>query len=176
MDFNYLDIGIIVIILLTALVGMVQGFVWMTIFLVTWVAAIFLSVTYSGELAKALPFDLSNELIQTGLAALLIFLGVLLAGALINFLFGKAISAIGIGAVDRIFGAGLGVALGALILSLLTILAGMTPLPDQKLWKTSTLIPKLEESAAWVKSFVPPEFDEYLQLPAKPEPTTNPAI
>ncbi len=56
--------------------------------------------------------------------------------------------------------------------SLLTILAGMTPLPDQQLWKTSTLVPKLEEAASWVKSFVPPEFDEYLQLPAEPEPAT----
>lgn len=158
---------------------MVQGFVWMTIFLVTWITAIFLSATYSTELAKALPFDLSNEVIQTGVAILLIFLGVLLAGALVNFIFGKAIQAIGIGAIDRIFGAGLGVALGALILSLLTILAGMTPLPDQPIWKSSTLVPKLEESAEWVKSFVPPQFDEYLKLPTKPkttEATTIPAI
>jgi len=176
MDLNYLDIGIVVIILITALVGMAQGFVWMTIFLVTWIAAIFLSVSYSEELAKALPFDLENELIQTGLAALLIFLGVLLAGALINFLFSKAIQAIGIGVVDRIFGAVLGIGLGALILSLLTILSAMTPFPDQPLWKTSTLIPKLEESAIWVKSFVPPEFEEYLQLPPKSPAITSPAI
>jgi membrane protein required for colicin V production len=176
MDINYLDIGIVVIILITALVGMAQGFVWMTIFLVTWIAAIFLSVNYSEELAKALPFDLANDLIQTGLAALLIFLGVLLAGALINFLFSKAIHAIGIGVIDRIFGAVLGMGLGALILSLLTLLAGMTPFPDQKPWKTSTLIPKLEESAAWVKSFVPPEFEEYLQLPAEAPAITKPAI
>ncbi|HIO93018.1 MAG TPA: CvpA family protein [Leucothrix mucor] len=175
MDFNYLDIGIIVVILLTALVGMVQGFVWMTIFLVTWITAVFLSVTYSADLAKALPFDLSNDLIQTGISALLIFLGVLLAGALINFLFGKAIKAIGIGAIDRIFGTGLGIALGTLILSLLVMLAGMTPLPDQDIWKTSGLVPKLEESASWIKSFVPPEFDEYLQLPAESKPAIVPS-
>ena len=175
MDFNYLDIGIIIIILLTALVGIVQGFVWMTIFLVTWISAIFLSISYSGELAKTLPFDLSNELIQKSVAGLLIFIAVLLAGALINFLFGKAIHAIGIGAIDRIFGAGLGIALGALILSLLTILAAMTPLPDKPLWKSSTLVPKLEESATWVRSFVPPEFDEYLKQPTEPEKTTIPA-
>ena len=175
MDLNYLDIGIIIVILLTALVGMVQGFVWMTIFLVTWIAAVFLSVTYSADLAKTLPFNLSNDLIQTGISALLIFLGVLLAGALINFLFGKAIKAIGIGAIDRIFGTGLGIALGTLILSLLTMLAGMTPLPDQELWKTSSLIPKLEESADWIKSFVPPEFDEYLQLPAESKAIVTPS-
>ena len=174
MDFNYLDIGIIVVILLTALVGMVQGFVWMTIFLVTWISAIFLSATYSPDLAKALPFDLSNDLMQTGISALLIFLSVLLAGALINFLFGRAIKAIGIGAIDRIFGTGLGIALGALILSLLTMLGGMTPLPDQELWKTSDLVPKLEESAAWIKSFVPPEFEEYLQLPTESKAIVTP--
>lgn len=171
MDINYLDIGIIVVILITALVGMVQGFVWMTIFLVTWVAAIFLAVTYSADLATALPFNLSNELIQTGIAALLIFLGVLLAGALVNFLFGKAIKAIGIGTIDRIFGTGLGIALGALILSLLTLLVGMTPLPEQDIWKTSALVPKLEQSAEWIKSFVPPELNDYLQPPADQQPT-----
>ena len=168
MDFNYVDIGIVVVILLTALVGMIQGFVWMIIFLVTWITAIFLAVTYSEELSQALPINLSNELIQTGIAALLIFLGVLLAGALVNFLFGKAIKAIGIGAIDRIFGTALGIALGVLILSLLTMLAGMTPFPDQDIWKTSSLVPKLEESAVWVKSFVPPELDEYLKMPAEP--------
>ncbi len=176
MDLNYLDIGILVILLLTALVGMIQGFVWMTIFLVTWIAAIFLTATYSPDLAKMLPFDLSNEVIQTIIAALLIFLGVLLAGALINFLFGKAIKAIGIGAIDRIFGTGLGIALGILILSLLTMLATMTPIPDEDYWKTSSLIPKLEESADWVKSLVPAEMIDKIsqQIPSNSKATVIP--
>ncbi|MCK5903599.1 MAG: CvpA family protein [Cocleimonas sp.] len=176
MDFNYIDLGIVVVVLLTALVGMVQGFVWMTIFLVTWIAAISLTYAYAPILSKAFPFQLSNELIQMVIAGLLIFLGVLLVGALLNFLFGKAINAIGIGAVDRLFGTGLGVVLGILILSLLTMLATITPFPDQKLWRTSVLIPQLEASSEWVKSFVPPEIEEYFKLPAETEIPTRSII
>jgi membrane protein required for colicin V production len=164
MDFNYLDIGIIVIILLTALIGMVQGFVWMAIFLTTWVTAIFLCYTYIEALAKALPFVLGVEFVQQLIAGLLIFLGVLLAGAFISFLFRKAIEAIGIRVIDRILGAALGVALGVLILSLLTILAEIFSTPDLEVRQASMLTPKLEEVATWIRSM---GLEELLDLPAK---------
>ena len=79
MDFNYFDIAIVVIILITALIGFMRGIVWMGIFLATWAAAILLAIKYKDALAQELPIKLSSEIAQTGLAALLIFLGVLIA-------------------------------------------------------------------------------------------------
>ena len=46
MDFNYFDIAIVVIILITALIGFMRGIVWMGIFLATWAAAILLAIKY----------------------------------------------------------------------------------------------------------------------------------
>ena len=51
MDFNYIDITILVIILITALIGFMRGFFWMAIFLTTWAAAILLAYTYKEQLA-----------------------------------------------------------------------------------------------------------------------------
>lgn len=183
MDFNYYDIAIVVIILITALIGFMRGLVWMGIFLTTWTAAIILAIKFKDQLATALPFKLGSEVAQAGLAALLIFLGVLIAGAIINFLFSKAISAIGLGTFDRILGTGLGIALGTLVITLLTMLLGLTELPDQDGWKKSQLIPKFQEAADWIQTLVPEDMSQYINesingktdiLPTLPPETSSP--
>lgn len=162
MDFNYFDIAILVIILITALIGFMRGLVWMGIFLATWAAAILLAIKYKDSLATALPIKLSSEIAQTGLAALLIFLGVLIAGAIINYLFSRAVNAIGLGTFDRILGTGLGIVLGALAITLIIMLGSMTELPNQEHWKNSRFIPKFQEGANWIKTLVPEDLNEYI--------------
>ena len=162
MDINYFDIAIVVIILITALIGFMRGIVWMGIFLATWAAAILLAIKYKDALAQELPIKLSSEIAQTGLAALLIFLGVLIAGAIINFLFSKAVAAVGLGAFDRILGTGLGIVLGALAITLLTMLLSLTELPNQDAWGKSLLIPKFQEASAWLQTLIPDNLNQYI--------------
>ena len=160
MDFNYFDIAIVVIILITALIGFMRGLVWMGIFLATWSAAILLAIKFKDDIAQALPIKLSSEVAQTGLAALLIFLGVLILGAIINFLLHKLVNAIGLGAFDRILGTGLGIALGALAITLLTLLLSLTELPNQETWQKSKFIPKFQESATWLQTLIPENLND----------------
>ncbi len=160
MDFNYFDIAIVVIIIITALIGFMRGLVWMGIFLATWTAAILLAIRFKDDVAQALPIKLSSEVAQTGLAALLIFLGVLIAGAIINFLLHKLVNAIGLGTFDRILGTGLGIALGALAITLLTMLLSLTELPNQEMWQKSKFIPKFQESATWLQTLIPENLND----------------
>lgn len=162
MDFNYYDIAIIVILLITALIGFMRGIVWMGIFLATWTAAILLAIKYKDQLAAVLPIKLSSDVAQMGLAALLIFLGVLVLGAILNYTFGKIIAAVGLGAFDRILGTGLGIVLGALAISLLTILLKNTELPDSDIWQKSQFIPKFEEIADWLQTLIPEDLNQYI--------------
>ncbi len=159
MDVNYIDIAIVVIILITALIGFMRGFVWMAIFLATWSAAILFAIKFKDQLASALPIKLSSEVAQIGLAALLIFIGVLIAGAIVNYLFSKAVSAIGLGTFDRILGTGLGVALGALAITLVVMLLSLTEFPNQATWKESKFIPKFQEATTWIKTLIPEDFN-----------------
>ena len=162
MDLNYVDIAIIVIISITALIGFMRGFVWMAIFLATWTAAILLAYTYKEQLAPILPVKLENETLQLGLAFLLIFIGTLIAGAIINYLFSKAVSAIGLGTFDRILGMALGIVLGSLGITLITMLLSFTELPTQEVWTKSKLVPKFKEVAEWIKTVAPKEMSEYI--------------
>ncbi len=159
---NYIDIAIIVIILITALIGFMRGLVWMAVFLATWTAAILLAIKFKDSLASQLPIKLGSEVAQTGLAALLIFLGVLILGAIINALLHKLINAVGFGTFDRILGTGLGILLGALAITLLTMLLGLTELPDQDAWKKSKFVPKFQEAAAWIKTLIPEDLNKYI--------------
>ncbi len=162
MDLNYIDIAIVVIIFITALIGFMRGIVWMTVFLATWTAAILLAIKYKDALAAELPIKLSSDVAQTGVAALIIFLGVLILGAILNFLFSKIISAMKLGVFDRILGTGLGIALGALAVTLLTMLFGITELPRQDAWNNSKFIPKFQEGAEWIKTLIPEDLNQYI--------------
>lgn len=159
---NYIDITIIVIILITALIGFMRGFVWMSIFLATWTAAILLAIKFKDQLAAVLPIKLGSEVAQTGLAALLIFLGILIVGAIINALLHKLLNAMGFGIFDRILGTGLGIVLGGLAITLLTMLLGLTELPDQDAWKKSKFVPKFQEAAVWIKTLIPEDLNRYI--------------
>ena len=175
MDFNYFDIAIVVIIIITALIGFMRGLVWMGIFLATWTAAILLAIKFKDDVAQALPIKLSSEGAQTGLAALLIFLGVLIAGAIVNFLLHKLVNAIGLGTFDRILGTGLGVALGALAITLLTMLLSLTELPNQEMWQKSKFIPKFQESAAWLQTLIPADLNDIVNEKLEGKSLLNPS-
>ena len=175
MDINYFDIAIVVIILITALIGFMRGLVWMGIFLATWTAAILLAIRFKDDIAQALPIKLSSEVAQTGLAALLIFLGVLIAGAIINYLLHKLVNAIGLGTFDRILGTGLGIALGALAITLLTMLLSLTELPNQEMWQKSKFIPKFKEAATWLQTLIPDNLNDIVNEKLEGSKTLTPS-
>jgi len=163
MDANFIDITIVVIILITALIGFMRGLAWMVVFIGTWIAAIFLAFKFKDQLAAVLPIKLGSEVAQMGLAALIILLGVLIAGAIINALLHKLVNATGLGVFDRILGTGLGILLGALAITLLTLLFGnLTELPKQDAWAKSKFVPKFQEMSGWIKSRIPENLNKYI--------------
>lgn len=163
MELNFIDIGIVVFIVITALVGLARGFVWMGLFLITWVAAAVLAFLYHDELMVALPFKLSSNVFQMIVAALIIFLGVLFIGTLINYLFTKAIRAIGLGSVDRLLGAILGLALSGFIIAMATMFISLTKYTEEPMWQTSILVPKFANAADWIQANAPQQMTALLK-------------
>lgn len=165
MGLNYIDIGILILIFLSALVGFIRGFVKEALSLTTWVAAILLAFAFSEELSTKLPFTISHDLARLGISFLLIFIGVLIVGSLINHIINKGIYAIGMGGLDRVLGGAFGVIRGALVVTLLVLLLslGLTSFTDSVLWKESKLVPRFKESAEWVKSVIPPDIEKKIK-------------
>lgn len=165
---NYIDIAILVLIFLSALVGFIRGFVREALSLTTWVVAILLAIVFSEQLATQLPF-ISHELARLALSFVLILVGVLMIGSLINHIVGKGIHAIGMGGLDRVLGGAFGVIRGALVVTLLVLLLGLGFLGvnDYQPWQKSTLVPHFKEGAEWIKSIIPPDVEQQLKEAGK---------
>lgn len=163
MELNFIDIGIVIFIVITALVGLGRGFIWMALFLVTWVAAAVLAFLYHKDLMAALPFKLSSEVFQMIVAGLIIFLGVLFIGTLFNYLLGKAVHAIGLGSVDRLLGVVLGLALSGFIIAMAVMFINLTKYNEEPMWKSSLLVPKFEKAAQWIQTNAPPQMTVLLE-------------
>ena len=163
---NYIDIGIIVLIFLSALVGFVRGFVREALSLTVWVAAIVLTIAFAEDLSTKLPFTISYALAPLIIAAVLIFVGVLIAGSLLNYIVNKGLYAIGMGGLDRILGGAFGVIRGALVVTLLVLLLslGLTPfVTDSVFWKESAFVPRFKEGAEWVKNMIPADIEQKIK-------------
>jgi len=163
---NYIDIGIIVLVFLSALVGFIRGFVREALSLTIWVAAIVLTIAFAEDLSTKLPFTLSYELAPLIIAAVLIFVGVLIVGSLVNYLVSKGLHAMGMGGLDRVLGGAFGVIRGALVVTLLVLLLslGLTPfVTDNVFWKESAFVPRFKEGAEWVKNMIPADIEQKIK-------------
>jgi membrane protein required for colicin V production len=150
-----LDIGVIAVIVLSTLLAFARGVVRELIALVSWVAALVLAFVYNAELAAALPGLADSPAAKHVLAFALIFLGALVAGAIVANLLSKAVRAVGLGLVDRMLGAVFGLARGGALVVLFVLVAGLTTLPRQEWWQNASLAPVLVAAALAVRPWLP---------------------
>ncbi|TMH02396.1 MAG: CvpA family protein [Betaproteobacteria bacterium] len=101
-----------------------RGFVRVVMSLVAWVAAVVLAIHYSSSIAEMLPEFGGSPTARYIAAFALILVGILVLGTLIGWLLARMIRAIGLGFLDRILGALLGMARGVLIVVIAVLISG----------------------------------------------------
>jgi membrane protein required for colicin V production len=158
------DLIVIGIVGLSAVFAFVRGFVRVVMSLVALVAAILAAIHLSPSTAPMLTMLSDNATTRYLAAFAMIFLVVLLAVGLLGWLLSRAIRAIGLGFVDRILGAVLGVARGVLIVVIAVLLAGLTTLPRQEWWQNAFLAPPLVTAALSLRPWLPQAMAERLDF------------
>ena len=151
MELNFIDIGIVIFIVITALVGLGRGFIWMALFLATWVAAAVLAFLYHKDLMAALPFKLSSEVFQMIVAGLIIFLVILFVGTLLGVV--------------------LGIALSGFIIAMAVMFTGLTKYTEEPMWQSSILVPKFQNAAQWIQANAPAQMTALLDEAGIPRAT-----
>jgi membrane protein required for colicin V production len=115
---NWLDYVLLAIIVVTAIVGIVKGFVRQVIGLVAVIAGLVLAVVYYEQTAHVFMAFVKNQLVSNFLGFLLIFVVVMVAGAILGHLITKAM--VGpLAFVNRLFGAVFGLIKAVLICGIL---------------------------------------------------------
>ena len=151
----WVDLFIIVVVVLSALISLIRGFVKESISLVTWVVAGIVALRYYGPMADLLePFIVSLTLRQW-VGGGILFLITLIVGAIVNFIVSQLVSKTGLSGTDKALGVVFGAARGMLIVTMLVLLASLTPMPEADWWKDSTLLDFFQQLAEWVRGVIP---------------------
>lgn len=157
---NPVDWIIVGIVALSVLLGVLRGLVREVMSLAGWIVGIVLAIRYAVPLGRELPVDLAVAEVRTGLAALAIVLGTVLAAGLLAWLIGKLLAAVKLSGTDRLLGALFGLVRAALIVLLAVLFAGRTAVAQQPLWRESLLLPHLEAAVRFASPLLPPALVE----------------
>ncbi len=160
----WVDYVIIGIILVSALISLVRGFVREAVSLLVWVAAFGLAWLWFRDLAVHLAQWVETPSLQLGLAFALIVIGALILGGIFGFLLGQLVDASGLSGTDRLLGMLFGGARGAVLVAIIVLLGGLTPFPQDPWWQSSQLIPHFQALAQWLMSLLPPDIAQHFQF------------
>jgi len=165
---EYVDYAVLGIVAISILVGTLRGFIKEVFSLAVWAAAFLVAFQYSGVLAMQLESHIELPSARTSLAFAGLFLSVLLVGGLITYLIGKLVEKTGLSGTDRLLGGVFGALRGLILILVLMLVAGLTPVPQDPWWQQSRSVQSLIPLAEWSAQFLPDYILEYMDLTPEP--------
>lgn len=136
-----LDYIILAVVLISAVAGLVQGFLREVVALVTWVLAVWLAWKLGPLIGPNLGGALSKEPYGLWAGRALVFIAVLVLGAIAGALINHFVRLSIFSGLDRLLGFVLGVVRGVVIVGVAVILAQAVRLDGEGWWQKSRLVP-----------------------------------
>lgn len=164
-DWCILGLGI-----LSALLGILRGFFREVATLAVWALALVVAVEFGDLLADSLQTYISLPSVRIAAAYAILFLGVLIAGAIVTHFLVEMIRRSVISGTDRALGGLFGVARALLIGGFLVLIAGKTVVRQDTWWKQSVTIPVLEAVGGGLAAVMPQPWIDAItpRAPAQP--------
>ena len=155
MQSQIVDIVLIIVIGLSSLTGLFRGVVKEVIALGIWIVAVWMGYNHAQSLTPWLSSYIHNPTALMAIAFLVIVVGVLLAGAILNFILGLMLKRTGLSSMDKILGMCFSFARGVFIVSLILAILSMTSLPYQQYIQGSKVVPQLQPVVNWISGYIP---------------------
>ena len=163
---NWIDLALGGILVISALVGLMRGFVKEVLSLIAWFVAAYAAWMLAEPVARDYVSRVFNDEKIAYIAALgAIFIGTLFLIGVVNLLISQVLKMTGLGFLDRLLGLILGTVRGILIGALVVFaLKFMVGTPDKlPMWKESQLAPYFESMAAWGYEQLSPKAREWIE-------------
>ena len=130
-NFPVADVVMGIVSIVSAVFGVMRGLVREVLSLVIWVAALLLGIAFADSVAAMLALDLSAGL-QTAIGFAIVFVVILVAGALVQRFLGGLVQSTGLTGADRTRGLVFGTVRGAAVVLVALIL--LRPFAESRNW------------------------------------------
>ncbi|MCB1734904.1 MAG: CvpA family protein [Gammaproteobacteria bacterium] len=161
MNWAWIDIAMVAVVVISSLVGFTRGFVREAMSLASWVLASMVAMAFSHRLAGYFESWLAAPSARIALGFAILFAVTLFLGGILTNLICRLIQIAGLSGTDRSLGGAFGLVRGVLIVVVLVTLAGLTPMPQDPWWRESALIPHVQPLATWIAGFLPESVASY---------------
>ena len=160
---NVLDLAAIGVIVGSVAWGIWRGFTREVMSLAGWVLAFAAANSVAGPLGDMLPASMASPEMRVLIAFVVIFVLVLIAAAIVGMALSRFLKAAGLSGVDRTLGGLFGLGRGIVILLAFTVVAGLTTLPRQPVWKESVAAGMATRTVVQLTSWLPPALEKRLK-------------
>ena len=142
--FATVDWIILAVLAISTLMSVRRGFVKEALSLLTWIAAVFIARLFAGQFSVLLEASIETASLRLGAAYLILFIGTLIVGGMVNFLVGEFVKMTGLTGTDRFLGMFFGLARGALFVTVtVAVLHYLAPVKEDPWYQESSLIPEI---------------------------------
>lgn len=159
---NWTDGIILAILVLSILIGLMRGLIAELLSLVVWITAFWLASTFGPTVGELFHNAISMPMARMSLGYGICFFGVLLVGAIVRFATRRLLWSTGLSGIDRLLGVAFGFLRGALVVTLMVFLIGLTGLTRESWWQQSVLLPQFQGTAAWLGQNIPASVADHL--------------
>lgn len=135
------DYIILVILLISAIMGLVRGLLREAIAVITWILAIILAWTFASSLEPLLGGVLVGSPMRIWAARIIIFIGVLLLGGATSVVVAQYVRVSIFNALDKFLGLVFGILRGVLMIGAFTIVIQTLRMDQDRSWQNSRLMP-----------------------------------
>ncbi|MBC7802442.1 MAG: CvpA family protein [Candidatus Parcubacteria bacterium] len=160
---TWLDYAVVGVFAASLALGAWRGLVREVLSILGWVIAFLAANLFAGPLGTLMPQAIPTPELRIAAAFVAVFVAALVVATLLGLLVSRIVKAVGLGGLDRMLGMLFGAARGLLILVAAALLAGLTALPRQPLWRDSTSGPLLVQAAGALKPLLPQSFADRLR-------------
>lgn len=158
---NWVDIFILAVIGVSAVISLFRGLVSEVLSLLAWVIAFWVAFVFAGPVSSLAADLISVPSARMALGFVCLFVGTLIVCGTVNFLISKLIATTGLTGTDRMLGILFGIARGIAIITVLVVLAGLTPITRDPWWRESVFLGHFVVLASAAISLLPVDFATY---------------
>ena len=153
----WVDYVILAIVVVSAGISVIRGFLREAISLAGWVLAFWLALTFADDISALFAKSISQPAMRHAVAFFAIVVMTLIITAIVMYFVRLIVDKTEITGTDRALGIVFGIARGIVIVAILVLFAGLTALPKDPWWKESLFLPHLQVLAEEIRNVLPPE-------------------